>query len=516
MPAQAPKTGDAARGRAAASRPMSRTGRFAGVGLPCLIMALIGCSFALVYPLTPYADRLTDQGKIVSYNPLAFVGFMIGIGLFGASYVRMVIASRDTRFTDLKWSIVLTTVALLLAFTMMYPTNAIDVFIYAARSHLLTAHAENPNRALPLAFWEIDPFVRFASKQWADNVSPYGPLWNLIAAPITAFDGDRILVAVLGFKLVNGAALTAIGVFIYRAMLVRAPERALSATLLWLWNPLVLWEGIGNAHNDVIMMLPIAAALWAWETGRIRWMVPLIVASALIKYVAVIMVPVALAAAVRRETTARGRTVLLGTALAWTIVLVWISLYPFYDLAALWLSVREQGARFSSSVGYVVARGGRRLGAGKELAGVVQEAGYALTAGAIVTGTFACWIDPRRLPRTTLAVITIFLLLGTMNFRPWYVIWIVALAPFTASRGTWSRTVVWSLAALLSYGHYVWVRRIWPDATVDWFWFELVGVGIALGPVLFMYVGSAVIQLWSRRRISRQPPIPSTTTDPAR
>lgn len=474
-------------------------------------MVLVALSFAVVYPLVPYHDRLIDQGKIVSYHPLAFVGFVAGIGLFAVSYSRMLTLAGGKRFPDLRCPIALTTVALLLAFGMMYPTNAIDVFIYAARSHLLTAYAENPNRVLPLDYWEIDRFVRFSSEQWADDVSPYGPLWNLIAAPVTAFDGDRILAAVLGFKLINIAALLAIGGFIYRTMLVRAPGRALPATLLWIWNPLVLWEGIGNAHNDMIMMVPIAAALWAWETERIRWVLPLIVASALIKYVAIIIAPLAMVACLRRETTARNRMRLLGNALVWTLILVLVGLYPFFDLTALWMSVRQQGARFSSSIGYVIARGGRRLGAGDELPGFVQGFGYALTACAMAMGAIACWIDPRRLPRAALAVMTVFLLVGTMNFRPWYLIWIVALAAFTVSRGAWVRAVVWSVTALLSYGHYVWVRRIWPAGWIDWFWFEVTGAMFALGPVVLICLGEIGIWLWRRRQMSENDRIRTAT-----
>jgi hypothetical protein len=473
-----------------------RTRWHASPGLACTIMVLLAVSFAVVYPLVPYSDRLTDQGKIVSYHPLAFIGFVAGMGCFAASYTRMLLIARKKRFADLRLPIALTTTGLLVAFAVMYPTNAIDVFIYAVRSHLLTTFGENPNGTMPLQYWEIAPFVRFSSKQWADDVSPYGPLWNLIAAPVTAFDGDRILVAVLGFKVINIAALIATGGFIHRAMLVRAPELALSATLLWLWNPLVLWEGVGNAHNDVIMMLPIAAALWAWETGRSRWVLPLIVASALIKYVAIVIAPVALVACLRRETTARGRILLLGNALLWTLVLWDISLYPFFDVAALWEGVQDQGARFAGSIGYVLLRGGRRLNLGDDLSGLVQGIGYALTVGAMVIGALACWIDPRRLPRVAFEVMTVFLLFGTMNFRAWYVIWIVALAAFTVSRGVWIRTIVWSVTAVLSYGHYIWIRQYWP---FDRFWFEVTGVVIAIGPVLVLSLRGAWI--WHQQRL---------------
>lgn len=465
--------------------------------VPCAVMVFAALSFAVVYPLVPNSDRLTDQGKIVSYHPLAFAGFTVGITLFLAAYLRMLRIAHGRRISDLGSTGILATSALILAFAMMYPTNAIDVFIYAARSHLLTTFGENPSRAMPLDFWYADSFVRYSSKQWADNVSPYGPLWNVIAAPVTALDGDRILAAVLGFKLINIAALLAIAGFIYQTMLHRAPEHALSAMLLWLWNPLVLWEGIGNAHNDAIMMVPVCAAIWAWESGRIRWVLPLILASALIKYMAVVIAPIALVACLRRESTAQGRFLLIGNGLLWTVLLLDVSLYPFFDLAALWAGLQDQGGRISGSIGYVVSGIGQRLGADEGFREWVRRLGYAMTFGAVLFGVIACWKDPWRLPAVTFDVVTVFLLLGTMHFRAWYVIWIIALAAFTVTREARTRAIVWSVTALLGYGHYIWIRRIWPSDSVEWFWFEVTGVAITLGPVTIL----AVRNLWTMLRV---------------
>lgn len=481
--------------------------------MPSAIMVLATLSFAAVYPLVPNAGRLTDQGKLVSYDPLALVAFLIGVGALAAAHVVILQRARDRTLHDLRRPVILTTAALLLGFMLMYPTNAIDVYIYAARSHLLTTFAENPNRALPLDYWDVDRFVRYSSKQWADNVSPYGPLWNVIAAPVTALDGDRILAAILGFKLLNIAALLAIAACIHDTVRRRAPEWALTATLLWLWNPLVLWEGIGNAHNDVVMMLPVAAAIWAWESGRIRWVIPLLVASALIKYVALVLLPVAVVAALFREPNARGRAALAMTAVGWTILLLNISLYPFYDVASLWDGIREQGGRVSGSLGYVVVRSGRQLGFGDDLAGRVRMLGYLVTLIAMAIGAVVCWRRPERLARVSLELATIFLLAGTMHVRAWYVIWIVALAAFSLSEAVRVRAIVWSTTALLAYAHYIWVRRVWPSETIGWFWFEIVGVAIVLGPAVALCLRE--VWGWRRQRIVPLATLPAATVEPS-
>ncbi|HYJ12371.1 MAG TPA: polyprenol phosphomannose-dependent alpha 1,6 mannosyltransferase MptB, partial [Thermomicrobiales bacterium] len=273
--------------------------------LPVIVLVAVAFCWSVQYPFWPNRVLLLDQGKIVNYSWLAFALFVGGIALWVWALWALFPYMRDATFTRVRGIILPVTAMVYTAFVLMYPTNAIDVYIYAVRSRLLTEYGANPNEALPVSWWETDPYMRFASREWADDTSPYGPLWNQLAAPITALAGDSVGIAVIGFKLLCVIAIVAIGWLIHDAVASRNPGWAVMACLFWLWNPLVLWDGIGNAHNDVVLMVPAVAALWAWTKRYDHMVLPLLFASMLIKYVTVILLPVAIVALWKRNSPAK-------------------------------------------------------------------------------------------------------------------------------------------------------------------------------------------------------------------
>ena len=87
------------------------------------------------------------------------------------------------------------------------------------------------------------------------------------------------------------------------------------------------------------------------------------------------------------------------------------------------------------------------------------------------------------MPETMLAAMALLLTLGTLWFQPWYVIWLIVLAPLAGER--WRRlAVVWSASALSIYLLF----------DFGWYWFpdffnganelvlNLIAVGLWLGP----------------------------------
>ena len=93
------------------------------------------------------------------------------------------------------------------------------------------------------------------------------------------------------------------------------------------------------------------------------------------------------------------------------------------------------------------------------------------------------WLRPSLLPAAAFELVFLFLLVAAWNFRPWYLIWPVALvALLPLSRPFW-RTLTWTAGALLAYAHYIWVWHWW-DA--DYNAARNVGVVIAFGPVVLL------------------------------
>lgn len=446
--------------------------------------------FAWRYPLAGRTTQLVDIGKIAHYTVPTFVLYVGGITVMTAGYCLGVLALRGRHFRQVWLPVTGVSALVVAAFATLYPVNAIDLFIYVVRSHLLTTYGANPNAVRPVVFWNTDPFVRFASQEWATTTSPYGPLWNLIAAPVTAWSKTDIGHALIGFKALVVVAALAAAWFIYETVKLDHPEHATAAAVAWLWNPLLLWEGIGNGHNDVVVMCFVVAAIYCWRSGRDGWVIPLLLASVLIKYVTVLLLPIAIVMLWRGKTMRRRLIVALQSALASAVLLV-VALYPFFDVKALRESIDQQsGLIMSSPMAGLILLSNRFhwtfnvTDVGKRGAEII----VALTLLALLWLLIRDWITG---PHAMLLVMTVYVAVGAWNFRPWYLIWIVALTALLPVGWPFWRGAAWTLGALLSYSHYIWLREWWPGSG---FSFELTGIAFSFVPLLALLAAQLIAQ----------------------
>lgn len=458
--------------------------------------------FAVAYPLPASSDQLLDIGKLSAYRPDALAAYVVGMATMFVIYaVALRFAARGAGSSAVL-PVVTTGVIAAAAMAFMYPVNAIDIFIYAVRSRIFTLYGQNPLAVPPNSFTG-DPWMPFASAEWSVTVSPYGPLWNLIAAPITAFAGDNLLAALLGFKALAAIAVLGGGLLIARiAGALGLPVAA--AVLLYLWNPLVLWEGIGNGHNDTVMMVPILAAVLAWVTGRDRFVLPLLVVAVCIKYVAALALPVAAVAIWRRQRTASARfeTFAFSTAVSAAVVL--LSCWPFFDAAAIWSSINRQGSIFLTSpaaVALSILNDRLPEGTARPL---VTGVGVSLMAVALGVALIRVWREPENLRRSLYEVMFVFLLIATWNFRVWYVIWPVALAATVPIGWPAWRAIAWSAGALAGYVLFIWIWHWWP---ADFAIVQAIGVAILTGPAVIVTVAELARQ--ARRPGVPVPPAPA-------
>ncbi len=451
-----------ARRAALAASPTRSLLTLCGLGVGMIAPAVF---FARRYPLAPHASELTDLGKLSGYTHGSFWLFVAGLLVWFAAYAAgIVVARRCDQQAALV--VVLVTAAIAGLFLVsMYPVNATDMHMYAARSRLFTAHGLDPIAVAPSAI-PNDPWRTLVSAEWADRTSPYGPLWTLVAAPITRLAADDLLRALLGFKLLALNCYLAAGWLIARALDGRPAAQPARAALIFLWNPLVLWEAIGNGHNDAVVALLLVVAMAAWLRGRLVWVIPALVAATLLKYVAAILLPLALVAVVARarETGSLSR-VLTRTALV-SVAVVAIGLAPFYDIAAIRESVASQGGIYATSPASVaIHRMQDRIDPNTALR-VAQAVGLAFLVATMLVWLRRLATAPGRLPRAAFEVTFVFLLLATTNFRGWYLIWLVALAAICGSGWAAARAAVWTAGAMAAYPLFIWIWG-WERYTFD-------------------------------------------------
>jgi hypothetical protein len=385
------------------------------------------------------------------------------------------------------------------AMLWMYPVNATDIFLYAVRSRLLTAYGANPLVALAKNYPK-DAWHHFATAQWAGIASPYGPLWNLIAAPITYLAGDRMTVALIGFKLLSLLSVLGVGWAIARSLAARGDTTRATGLLLFLWNPLVLWEAVGNGHNDVVMALPLLLALLAWSTHRDELVIPWLVVGGAIKYVPVLVIPLAAIACWQRTGTWPARRRLVVWSAVWSAVALLVAFFPFYNLHAAIASMQHQAniLRLSpASVAFTWLVPRLRGGDPRPWLRLV---GTIVLGGALVYQGFVVWRRPSRLPRAMFEVLCVFLIASTWYFNGWYLIWLVGLAALLPWGWASWRMIAWTASAMAAYGLAIWFQAWW---RIGFRTSQMEIVALTFVPALLCMLAESLARIGRRRANSK-------------
>lgn len=168
---------------------------------------------------------------------------------------------------------------------MMAPSNA-DVFFYEISGDL-AASGINPY-VHPLIEFPDHPI--YAYNHWVNMSAVYGPLWTTINAGLMRITGPDPVAATMLYKVVLGTAAIACAVLTYRlaALLNGQRSLAVAAGVLVAWQPNMLVESSGQAHNDPVMILLATCGLamvLVGGVGAIRGAIVLVAASSMIKYV---------------------------------------------------------------------------------------------------------------------------------------------------------------------------------------------------------------------------------------
>jgi hypothetical protein len=143
------------------------------------------------------------------------------------------------------------------AFALMPPVGSADHLNYAAYGRMAVTGNDPYNttaRNLP-----ADPVAR-AVQDWRDTPTVYGPIATAQQTFASLIGGTSVRLTVFVMSLTNALAFLATGLLLYRT--ARGdPGRELRAALLWTANPLLLFELVGGAHNDLLAVAFAVAGL---------------------------------------------------------------------------------------------------------------------------------------------------------------------------------------------------------------------------------------------------------------
>jgi hypothetical protein len=403
------------------------TSRRAGLALGGLILAGALVSVAVAHTesflpesIRPVPDWLAGELGAADLN-LHVAGAVAVLVLMFASYAFVVGVSHEISARTLVLAIVTLHLLVLLA----APLISTDVFSYQAYARMGADYGVNPYLNGPAAI-RLDRVFPYVGAKWSYIPSAYGPVFTALSYVLAPLS---IAASVIAYKSIAALASLALVALVWRCARLRGIDPVRAAALVGL-NPLLVVYGVGGGHNDLLMLVALAGALYALLAGRERAGGALAVLAIGIKLTAGLVLPFALAAPGPHRGTRRRRDLLIGAGVAFALIAA-LS-FALFGSGALHLltTVRESQSEgdWKSIPGVI----GQRLG----LPAVGRVVGLLLVAafvGVCVTLLVRVW-------RGTLDWIeaagwaTLAMLIASSSLLPWYVGWMLPLAALGRDR----------------------------------------------------------------------------------
>jgi hypothetical protein len=215
-----------------------------------------------------------------------------------------------------------------------------DVFSYIAYGRLAAVYELNPYVWPPSVL--RDPVVPWVADVWRSYASPYGPAWVGVQWVIArATGGLTIAEQALMYRLVGNILLLVNLGLAWRLLGRLTPlshTQRTTALAALAWNPLVLFEVAGNAHNDALMVGFVFLGLLLFtHSSRGTLASAALALGALVKYLSGVgLIWLALASAARAVNWAgRARRVLalgvIAVGIAAAVAFPWLELPDSLD-----------------------------------------------------------------------------------------------------------------------------------------------------------------------------------------
>lgn len=423
--------------------------------------------------------------------------------------------------------------AALLVMLFMYPITAVDVFDYASQIRVFTIYHANPLTIAPINF-PNDPFLRF--NPWNTVPASYGPLWVILSALVSLPAGNHFLAAVLAQKLLSIVACLGCMAMLWLLARRLCPERRWQVFVFFAWNPLILYEVGANGHNDAIMVFFMLAGMVALLSTRWYWQslaLPLLVASVLVKWTTLLLLPLAVLYLLGSGRIRRWGLppLILGTALT-ALYAIPLSM-PFVDLNHP-LGVLLQSNLFTTSPPAVLHTllgpiYGTDDGHGNDpsaaIARIIGIGAFAfvylgILIRFVVPGPrerldpAARLTMPQRFISASLESYFWYFVLATFWFQPWYLLALLPLAALHPRPLTRTRGALFALGAALVYIIFIFLWKI--------YWWNLPVFTVAFVACVTVYglpLFTRVLESWQKRlslyALLASVPIPATAPEGA-
>ena len=245
---------------------MNRPARFptfwawSALGLAGSVLAAVAAPAAVPDSTTPWWYAASIPGGRGVATTLIYVGMALLCVAWLGLGARLSRADRRR--------LVIVVAAWLLPLALAPALFSRDVYSYLAQGTLLHL-GRNPYHVAPQALAGLGHAHTLAavSPFWRHTTAPYGPLFLGLMSVIVSITGSQLVAGVLVTRIVDLVAVGLLVVFVPRVAraLGASPSRGIWLAAL---SPLLAFELIAPAHNDVLMIGLLAAGVAVALRGR--------------------------------------------------------------------------------------------------------------------------------------------------------------------------------------------------------------------------------------------------------
>jgi hypothetical protein len=451
-------TGDAASAaRLAQRRSLHRLGL-----LSALVYLL---AFTLPYWLPGYyLDAQEEIYQFAARQPWRGILFYLALAALFALYLKAYrLALGLGRGEDGARLVGAWTAVFCLLLIPVYALTSSDIYGYVFQGRIVAVLRENPFVHLYKDF-AADPFFPIVTFRGLPASTGYGPLWIALEAALGWLTQGRLLLNLFLFKTLAAVLHLAGAALVYGLLGRLDPERRVTGMLFYAWNPLLLYELVGNGHNDAAVATLALLGFYLLGRGRGLPAIAALAATALVKPVAVLWLPpVALWLMARTPgwpARLRQGAIMVGLAL----LLAAVAYAPFWQGLDTFRGLLVQSDIHGNSLPNLLImtghwlwpRAGQRVVDGVKLLTALVFAPFYLwqLTAAWRAGTLAS------LQRAAFDVMLFYQLFVGFQFWPWYLAWLLVPAALLPGERRRLALIVCGLAPLLYFPFgWQWVRQ---------------------------------------------------------
>lgn len=304
-----------------ATEPSSQARRWTATTTPLAIacgLVLLAATVEIVLdaarehsPLVPRTPHIATWLGSLGGERLGYRVFLIAIIAAAVAY-GLLLALVRTRVQDVgdritaRWAAI-GLVALLNLIVFAGPILiSTDVFSYLAYARMGVVHGIDPYTHGPVAIAGHDAVFRYVGHNWLRVATAYGPIYTLLSYPLGLLG---LVGGLWGMKLYALLASAATLTLTWHVARRRGHDRVFALLAVGA-NPLYVIYGLGGAHNDLIMLALMMAAVAFTLSDRDAAAGAVVVAGALVKATVAVLLPFMILAR-RRTATVYGALVAL-------------------------------------------------------------------------------------------------------------------------------------------------------------------------------------------------------------